>query len=236
VEAPRAFRISPALAASSPATDKAGRALARGRVRAVTTISIPAEADVAAAPAPSLRLSLKPVSGNPSKVDGAWWPRSRDLARELPPLVAELDQVWGRITRVTVHQGMWPDLPSAVPAGVHTVRLGWFDVEQEADDLCLLSYTVGRWDLLVVPPECDPERAARLMSAASDVRNTQSTSALMADAAPLGRDPSATAPAATAAAEDESVRRALRASVARSRAASWPVPLDLDAPLIPTTS
>jgi hypothetical protein len=60
------------------------------------------------------------------------------------------------------------------------VSVGWFDAEQEPDDLLLLSYTVGRWDLLIVPPECDPDRAARLMSAAADVHNKQSAGELMA--------------------------------------------------------
>ncbi|MEZ0093279.1 DUF5994 family protein [Streptacidiphilus sp. EB129] len=216
--------------------------MAQGRVRAVTTTSVPLQVlqqpqvsqqvQIPATAAPAVRLSLKPASRNPGRVDGAWWPRSRDLARELPALVAELDRVWGRITRVTVHRGMWPDVPPAVPTGTHTVRLGWFDIEQEPDDLCLLSYTVGRWDLLVVPPECDPDRAARLMATACDVHNHQSTRALMADAAGVGAEALVTGPPTGAAAGDGSTRRALRASVARSRAASWPVPLVLDAPAV----
>ena len=130
---------------------------------------------------PDLRLSLKPETRITGRLDGAWWPRSRDMAQELPPLVSFLDQAWGRITRVTVHESTWPDLPPKIPVGVHVVRLGWFDAEQEPDDLCLLSYKIGRWDLLVIPPECDPERAARLMAAASDVHETRGASALLAD-------------------------------------------------------
>ena len=114
----------------------------------------------------------------------AWWPRSRDLARELPSLVAVLDECWGRITRVAVNVRRWPEIPEKVPAGIHTVSVGWFDAEQDPDDLLLLSYTVGRWDLLVVPPECDPDRAARLMSAAADVHNRQSVRELMTDPGP----------------------------------------------------
>ena len=40
----------------------------------------------------------------------------------------------------------------------------WFDAEQSPHDLCLFSYSVGRWDLLVIPPECDPSRTDRLMA------------------------------------------------------------------------
>ena len=149
----------------------------------MTTISIPPEAVPVVPPSQpqplAARLELRAASRIRGRVDGAWWPRSRDMARELPPLVAVLDQVWGRITRVTVHEGMWPDLPAKVAAAGHVVRLGWFDSEQEPADLCLLSFTVGRWDLLVIPPECDPDRAAQLMAAATDVHNGRSPSALL---------------------------------------------------------
>ena len=131
------------------------------------------------------RLSLRPESRTQGRLDGAWWPRSDDLAVELPPLVAVLDRLWGRITRVTVHEGSWLGLPARVPVGVHVVRLGWFDAEQEPGDLCLFSYKVGRWDLLVVPPDCAPARAARLMASASDVRETRGAGALLALPDPL---------------------------------------------------
>ncbi|MHA6764960.1 DUF5994 family protein [Streptacidiphilus sp. PAMC 29251] len=151
----------------------------------MTTISTRPKAPVAVRPAPEagqapeLRLSLKPETRIRGRLDGAWWPRSRDMAAELPALVTRLDQTWGRITRVTVHEGAWPELPAKVPVGVHVVRLGWFGPEQEPGDLCLLSYKVGRWDLLVVPPECEPARAALLMAAAADVHETRDAAALL---------------------------------------------------------
>ena len=182
----------------------------------MTTVSTLPKA--VAGPAPALRLSLKPDTRISGCLDGAWWPRSRDMALELPALVEVLDRTWGRITRVTVHEGMWPDLPARVPVGVHVVRLGWFGPEQEGDDLCLLSYKVGRWDLLVVPPECDPARAAHLMAAAADVHETRSATALLSDAE---------AEQGSSLPGQES-----RAEVARERAASWPVPLDPEAPLV----
>lgn len=131
------------------------------------------------APAAALRLSLKPRTSVSGRLDGAWWPRSRDLAVELPALVTELDRVWGRITRVTVHEDNWPGLPAKVAVGGHVVRLGWFGAEQETGDLCLFSYKVGRWDLLVIPPECDPVRAARLLGSAADPRETRGAGALL---------------------------------------------------------
>ncbi|MGA5703319.1 DUF5994 family protein [Peterkaempfera bronchialis] len=128
------------------------------------------------------RLSVTPADRHPGPLDGAWWPRSRDLPTELLALTATLDHLWGRITRVTVNPRFWPTVPRKVPVAGHLVHVGWFD-EQDAHDLLLLSYTVGRWDLLVVPPETDPAAAARLMAAAADPRNTSTASALMADEA-----------------------------------------------------
>jgi hypothetical protein len=133
----------------------------------------------------SPRLSLAPVGPAPALLDGAWWPRSRDLAAELPALTAVLDPLWGRITRVTVNPTHWPVVPRKVPVAGHVVKVGWFLPEQDAHELLLLSYRVGRWNLLVIPPQTTPESAARLMAAASDRLGTSTASRLMAQEARL---------------------------------------------------
>ncbi|MFI1047166.1 DUF5994 family protein [Streptomyces griseoruber] len=132
-----------------------------------------------------LRLSLAPVGPAPALLDGAWWPRSRDLGAELPILTAVLDPLWGRITRVTVNPTHWPVIPRKVPVAGHVVNVGWFLPEQDPHELLLLSYHVGRWNLLVVPPETSPVQAAWLMAAASDPRGTSTASRLMEEAAGL---------------------------------------------------
>ncbi|WP_314222948.1 DUF5994 family protein [Streptomyces zaehneri] len=137
------------------------------------------------ATSPSLRLSLAPVGSAPALLDGAWWPRSRDLAAELPSLTAALEPSWGRITRVTVNPTHWPVVPRKVPVGGHVVKVGWFLAEQDPHELLLLSYRTGRWNLLVVPPRTDPVSAAWLMSAASDPRGASTASRLMEEAARL---------------------------------------------------
>ncbi|MFD5553162.1 DUF5994 family protein [Streptomyces sp. NPDC127068] len=132
------------------------------------------------------RLSLTPKTTLAGQFDGAWWPRSRDLAVELPPLVSALDRAWGRITRVTVHPGRWPVVPHTVAVADRTLHVGWF-TEQHPDKLILLSYAVGRWDLLVVPPETEPAAAARLMAAAALPGSVMTAGALMADEAAISR-------------------------------------------------
>ncbi|MFJ6720935.1 MULTISPECIES: DUF5994 family protein [unclassified Streptomyces] len=149
-----------------------------------TTFDRPAPRDLAAAvPA---RLSLTPKSALAGQLDGAWWPRSRDLAAELPPLVAALEEPCGHITRVTVNPTRWPVVPHKVAVDGRTLHVGWF-TEQDPDKLILLSYTVGRWDLLVIPPETAPAAAARLMAAAAIPGSVLTAEVLMANETVIGR-------------------------------------------------
>jgi hypothetical protein len=135
---------------------------------------LPLLAPVAATPAlrvpavPPARLALKADGPSRGLLDGAWWPRSRDLPRELPALTDVLDSLWGRITHVAVNPEHWPVIPHEVPVSGHVVKVGWFTPELDPHKLLLLSYGTGRWDLLVIPPEAGPETAARLMAAASE--------------------------------------------------------------------
>lgn len=177
------------MAVPSPANGNAGSFSPRGQVRIVTVSEVlpvkplePENSATAPTPAPgAVRLRIKPATTHTGMVNGAWWPRSRDLARELPPLIAALDEIWGRIYHATVQVGMWPDIPKRVLTGNHVVRVGWYDAEQDPDDICLVSLRGGmRWDLLVVPPELDPDAAERVMTAAASVDNFQSAGDLLA--------------------------------------------------------
>ncbi|MFC7262988.1 DUF5994 family protein [Streptomyces lutosisoli] len=145
----------------------------------------PPASSPSSSPSSALRLSLAPAGSAPALLDGAWWPRSRDLGAELPALTAVLDPLWGRITRVTVNPVHWPVVPRKVPVAGHVVKVGWFRAEQDPHELMLLSYHVGRWNLLVVPPQTPPASAAWLMAAASDPLGTSTASRLMAEAARL---------------------------------------------------
>ncbi|MDQ0992108.1 hypothetical protein QFZ74_003336 [Streptomyces sp. V3I7] len=152
----------------------------RGQVRVMTatTDRTIIEERLPSAPA---RLSLTPPCPDPGLLDGAWWPRSRDLLREIPTLTDALDARWGRITRAIVNPTYWPVIPRKVPVTGHIVHVGWFADEQDPYKLILLSYTVGRLDLLVIPPETEPAAAARLMTAATAPGSLRTASDLMAD-------------------------------------------------------
>ncbi|WJV47207.1 DUF5994 family protein [Streptomyces flavofungini] len=146
---------------------------------------------------PPARLSLKPPGPPSGLLDGAWWPRSRDLTRELHALIDLLDPLWGRITRVTVNPTHWPVVPRKVSVNGHVVKVGWFLQEQDPHQLLILSYRVGRWDLLIIPPETGVAAAERLTADACDPRIFRTSSALIADeldrhpAVPAEADPPA---------------------------------------------
>ncbi|MEU3791191.1 DUF5994 family protein [Streptomyces fructofermentans] len=128
---------------------------------------------------PRARLALKAEVPSRGLLDGAWWPRSRDLPRELAALTDVLDSLWGRITHVAVNPEHWPVIPRKVAVSGHAVKVGWFTPEIDPHKLLLLSYGTGRWDLLVIPPETGPEAAARLMAAASEHSGPQLTASAL---------------------------------------------------------
>ncbi|MGW7431068.1 DUF5994 family protein [Streptomyces sp. NPDC054861] len=140
---------------------------------------------VIAPPVPA-RLTLTPETTLAGSLDGAWWPRSHDLSVELPSLVDAVQDRFGRITRVTVNPARWPVVPHKVPVTGHTVHVGWF-AEQDPDKMILLSYAVGRCDLLVIPPGTEPAAAARLMTAAAAPGGVLTAGVLMSGEAAAAR-------------------------------------------------
>ncbi|MFD4911118.1 DUF5994 family protein [Kitasatospora purpeofusca] len=133
-----------------------------------------------AARGPVLRLSLTPDGSAPGRLDGAWWPHSRDLVAEIPALAAELDERWGRVTRVVVNPTHWPVVPRRIPVAGRMVHVGWFLQEQDENEMMVRSYAPWRLDLLVVPPESSEVVAVGLMNAAADPANTRTASELLA--------------------------------------------------------
>lgn len=117
------------------------------------------------------RLCLAPPESGAGadRLEGAWWPRSRDLRRELPALVALLDPRFGRIALITVDGDLWAEPPRRIAAGADTVDVGWVRTRRSATEVCELSGSAGRWHLLVVPPECEFAESALLMAASGEV-------------------------------------------------------------------
>jgi hypothetical protein len=83
---------------------------------------------------------------------GAWWPRTRDLFDELPPLVEELRRRGLKVTRVAYNPTLWKPAARRLEADGATIRLGCFrSIDRQSLNLTG-DATRGRLDLLVVPP------------------------------------------------------------------------------------
>ncbi|GHG03980.1 MULTISPECIES: DUF5994 family protein [Amycolatopsis] len=139
---------------------------------------------LSSAPATEERLRLKPAAPATGHVDGAWWPPTRDLAAELPALLAALAARLGRIDRVTYHLGDWPNPPRRVTFDDSAVRLEGFR-SQPSGSLTAIGWDRQRTTLLVVPPEAGPDVAQRALTAAADPDNTDDSTELPAAAGQL---------------------------------------------------
>ena len=113
------------------------------------------------------RLRLKPKAPQSGYVDGAWWPRSDDLAAELPDLLAVLSVRLGRIDRVMYNLNEWAKAPAKLATGGRRVRLDGYR-RQPTRTLEVLGLNRTKIVLLVVPSNADPDEAhATLMAAAA---------------------------------------------------------------------
>jgi hypothetical protein len=128
------------------------------------------------------RLRLKPKATRSGYVDGAWWPRSDDLAAELPDLLAVLSVRLGRIDRVMYNLNEWAKAPAKLATGGRRVRLDGYQ-RQPINTLEVLGLNRNRIGLLVVPPNADPDGAhATLMAAAAPSNDSTVDSLLMGSA------------------------------------------------------
>ena len=111
-----------------------------------------------------VRVSLRAEAGDGSSAfDGAWFPRTRDLAVELPELIAELDRRGLRVERFTYPLDAWSPVDRKIVVQDRIVRTGGFR-SMDAGVVCL-TWEGGRRraDLLVVPPETDVLTGARAL-------------------------------------------------------------------------
>ena len=115
-----------------------------------------------ALPSDSIRLTWAPDPRG-QRLDGMWWPRSRDAAAELPELIAAASiRLGGPVTRVSLNIDFWdtPHEARLFLAG-QVVRLGWF----HHIDPHLVTAGRGTHDRLsiaVLPADLDTTTAERI--------------------------------------------------------------------------
>ncbi|MET8807836.1 DUF5994 family protein [Streptomyces sp. NPDC004546] len=128
---------------------------------------------------PTPRLALTPdVSHGP--LDGAWWPHCDALELELPSLVGSLEPDPDTTVRVTVDPAEWSDTPRTVMAPGRVIAVESAGPGGETHVISLDCGSVGRWVLLVVPPDEPAGTAARLLAAAADPENPLTAARMLA--------------------------------------------------------
>ncbi|MEU5952084.1 DUF5994 family protein [Streptomyces sp. NPDC047525] len=124
-------------------------------------------------------LRLETTRSREGLLDGAWWPRTRDIETELPALISVLTGYLGPITRVGVDASAWNSLPTRLVLDDRVVHL---DSDPVGDDTILI--TRGDNDhfaLLVVPPDTAANAAREAMARAVRADNiTQAAQILIA--------------------------------------------------------
>lgn len=124
-----------------------------------------------------LRLHLSDEASG-DRVDGAWWPRSRDLQREAADLVDHFPADSGQITRLLFSRPDWDrsstDGVGSVRAARGTVEIGSFP----SDDTHLMILTMSsgrRLKLLVVASDTPDAEAEEMMHATTAAASPDGT-------------------------------------------------------------
>ncbi|MEU5117112.1 DUF5994 family protein [Streptomyces longwoodensis] len=112
-------------------------------------------------------------------LDGAWWPRSRDIAAELPALIAALTAHLGPVTRIGLDATAWEQLPARLIIDDRVVHIDSFPI---GDDTALVTRgDQDHFSLLVVPPEATPGAAGAAMAEAVRADNVTQAAQILID-------------------------------------------------------
>lgn len=111
------------------------------------------------------RLRLRPKNHPATYLDGAWWPRSADLAAELPDLLAVLGVRMGPVSRVVYDRASWSPAPAQLTEDDHTVELEAHSFEL-GNTLYVLGETGEMIVLQVISSDADYGTAHAILMAA----------------------------------------------------------------------
>ncbi|MFI9809581.1 DUF5994 family protein [Streptomyces sp. NPDC052301] len=114
-------------------------------------------------------------------LDGAWWPRSRDPATELPGLIAARSARLGPVTRVGLEGDAWDELPTRITVDGRVVHV---DSSVVGDDTPLVTRgDRDHFSLLVIPPDASPPAARAAMADAVRAGSLRQAGQILVDTA-----------------------------------------------------
>ncbi|MFE0747555.1 DUF5994 family protein [Gordonia sp. NPDC058843] len=128
------------------------------------------------------RFSLKPEGSARGSVDGAWWPRTHDLASELSAITQVVGRRLTRLERVGYHLVDWDSAASGkFMFDGQTVRLEGF--RTWTPGIVRFMGPGGALTVTVIGVDTDPEVARATMTRATGSTNTESAATLIDTAA-----------------------------------------------------
>ncbi|MDH6703455.1 hypothetical protein P3T27_000136 [Kitasatospora sp. MAA19] len=131
-------------------------------------------------------LRLETTQSREGVLDGAWWPRSRDIGVELPGLVRALTEHLGPVASVGLDAEAWDDVPARLVVDGRSVHIDRYPV---GDDTVIVTRgDRDHFSLLVVPPQASQEAALSAMARAVEADGTDSARQILV-ATGIGADP-----------------------------------------------
>ena len=109
------------------------------------------------------RLVYTPTSCAEGVLDGAWWPHTRVLSEELPPLLAAVASRFGPVAKISLNTTAWDATPQDITCGDGAVQVAWYRA-CDADTIRLLGNEHWHLDMLVIPPDTAADTAAAALS------------------------------------------------------------------------
>ncbi|MGK2882384.1 MAG: DUF5994 family protein [Mycobacterium sp.] len=108
------------------------------------------------------RLALCERAGTTGAIDGAWWPKCRDLSVELPDLLTVFSSWLGPVHRVIYDPRIWAPAPKRIinrnaAVSVDPYRLVF------GETIYLIGTHSRDAALFVVPPSCMQDNALRIL-------------------------------------------------------------------------
>ena len=115
-------------------------------------------------PRPAARVSITATPGT-TATDGAWWPRSTDLALEVPPLAVAINTLLRtRIARLGYTLDRWSPAPRRLATAGGTTKLRRFEQSRFAGRVTLRLANCTYLVLTVIPPNTDTRLAQAMLA------------------------------------------------------------------------
>lgn len=114
-------------------------------------------------PRPAARVSITATPGT-AATDGAWWPRTTDLALEVPALAVAINTLLRTGTaRLGYTLDRWAPAPRRLATVGGTTKLGWFEHSRYAGRVTLRLANYAYLVLTVIPPNTDARLAHAML-------------------------------------------------------------------------